>query len=425
MSRGLHARANSNLSDIRIVILLGAPFTHQNFERIGVNELSRDFEVFVLDCNEWINSIKIDHELGIEKWHNHLVVKDIHEFRNLMSIINPSYAIDFIGLQTMDRNLEIIENLRELKVNLIFQNSGPVPNLYSGLRGIFVRIIEKAMRKTYDSSIYRINEGKSEIQKKFKFRKFRSQLSRIITPIKIRRKIPYAVIITGTKTKNLMAILARSKIYAASNDYHTFRRVITSQKNSARILGPQYFLFIDDCITSALDWRTLNIEPPVSDLNYFSDLNKFFDFLENEFNVKVVIAGHPNTKNNFKYDAKFKGRSVIYDNTAALAVHAEAVFCHASTAVSFAILANRPVYIITTSEIQSSFFRSSIEGVSKALGRRPILIDVVNDRKLFENLSTTKHYSSYISKYIKTYYTEELQPWASFREYVEKRTLSN
>ena len=62
MSRGLHARANSNLSDIRIVILLGAPFTHQNFERIGVNELSRDFEVFVLDCNEWIDSIKIDHE---------------------------------------------------------------------------------------------------------------------------------------------------------------------------------------------------------------------------------------------------------------------------------------------------------------------------------------------------------------------------
>ena len=116
----------------KIVILLGAPLTHQNFERVGIPYLSKYFEVMVFDCTEWMNRNTENIKCQRVHWHNYLVIKSEMDLAVQIEKYRPNYAIDFIGFGNY--TLNICQILAKNNVKFIVQKTGSLPTVKISMR---------------------------------------------------------------------------------------------------------------------------------------------------------------------------------------------------------------------------------------------------------------------------------------------------
>lgn len=79
---------------------------------------------------------------------------------------------------------------------------------------------------------------------------------------------------------------------------------------------------------------------------YYQSLRLFFDNVEKETGLKVIIAGHPVA--NYKGD-EYGNREIVYGKTAELVRDANAVLAHTSGAVNFPIFYKKPIVFLTNS----------------------------------------------------------------------------
>lgn len=108
---------------------------------------------------------------------------------------------------------------------------------------------------------------------------------------------------------------------------------------------------------------------------WYPALCKFFKRVENEFNLEVVIAGHPKGKHPH-ISPLFEGRKVYYGLTRELVMGCEFVITRQSAAVSFAIIYKKPVIIITSNQLQNNELTDlSIRCIAEELGQKIINID--------------------------------------------------
>ena len=96
---------------------------------------------------------------------------------------------------------------------------------------------------------------------------------------------------------------------------------------------------------------------------------------------------------------------------------------HASTAASFAILADRPIVIITTSELNRSHYGVKIQNLAKSLEHKMIFIDQIWKETDLE-VEKTKAYPMYIKKFLYDNDAIEDNPWESFLMYISKKVLA-
>ncbi len=139
---------------------------------------------------------------------------------------------------------------------------------------------------------------------------------------------------------------------------------------------------------------------------YYGRLRALFDRIENELNLKVVIAAHPRA-NYHLHKGVFGDREIFYGKTSDQIAKSRLVMVHISTAVSFAILFRKPVMILTTKELYNlhplqknawGYEISSKElGVPLTFFDNPDEVDLANLPTVNDQL-----YDRYIDKYIKT-----------------------
>jgi hypothetical protein len=136
-----------------------------------------------------------------------------------------------------------------------------------------------------------------------------------------------------------------------SIDYDDYLRF--DKLENKPVIDKDYLVFIDQNLPYHLDFIRNNEKPYVSAQNYYASLNKFFDFVENKTNKEIVIALHPNSAKNHQFNKKtFLGKTMN------LIKFSEGVILHSSTAVSFAIIYNKPICMIETDEIVNSKMHS-------------------------------------------------------------------
>lgn len=111
---------------------------------------------------------------------------------------------------------------------------------------------------------------------------------------------------------------------------------------------PKYILFLDEYFPlhpEILYWFKIDLAD-IAQL-YYSKMNIFFDFLEKKYKLPVVVAAHP--KSSYKGN-EYGGRAIIRDNTCELVRESLFVVMHQSTSMSYAILNNKPIAIVTCAE---------------------------------------------------------------------------
>jgi hypothetical protein len=149
---------------------------------------------------------------------------------------------------------------------------------------------------------------------------------------------------------------------------------------------------------------------------YYPSLCRFFDYVEKESKLKVVIAAHPKN-NHVDYPEYFGGRRVFRDQSLKVIKKSKLVISHQSTALTYVALEKRPLLFITTSEYEADLsYSKSMKKNAEFFGVRVINIDEepcsINWEK---ELSVNEEmYLNYRQKYIKREGSEELNTWQIF-----------
>lgn len=133
-------------------------------------------------------------------------------------------------------------------------------------------------------------------------------------------------------------------------------------------------LFLDEGLTADHpDWEYVGLKP-LERGPYCESLRRLFDAVENATGLRVRIAGHPRVDPAVAV-AAYGGREVITGRTLELTARASGVIATATTAISFATLLERPILIVSTSDMMRTGYINRARETAAALGIRPLDID--------------------------------------------------
>ena len=115
-------------------------------------------------------------------------------------------------------------------------------------------------------------------------------------------------------------------------------------------VATNYAVFLDENLCSHPDQKLMNI-PPISSEDYHPELNAFFDKIERDFKIKIVIAAHPKAMN-YKVSNPFNNREIYFNQTNELVSNSNFVISHDSTSIGYAVLHKKPILSITSEKFK-------------------------------------------------------------------------
>ena len=141
--------------------------------------------------------------------------------------------------------------------------------------------------------------------------------------------------------------------------------------------GSKHIVFLDQNLPFHGDFTLQKRRAPATAEKYFPALCQFFDRLEQELGLPVVIAAHPRAayaQEGYSGPDYFGRRKLIAGQTLPLIFDSALVLTHYSTAVNFAVMAKKPLVLLDSSEIERSEGHI-IRSMSSHLGALVLNID--------------------------------------------------
>lgn len=406
-------RHGAGIGSVRphIAILLGAPFSEQNLERIGIPYLSPHAHIVVLDCKPWLGRS----DAGLHHVHAHWnPVESIGSAQALEQALRrhrPDYALDFIGLGALTPELQDL--LASMGTRFVVQKSGslPVPSLWSRLIWKFRSLATCEAATTAKV----VPSGSSTMTSGRLFR----LLAKVRSRWYLRRSLraPDLALLAGSASCNHFTRRARHILWVGSQDYHIYHRLPSgTQEGLPR--GP-YAVFIDDNLPYASDWTLLGLPAPVTPQRYYAAMQRVLEALERLWGMPIVVAPHPSSRHDPRVQQGFGARQLVHGRTAELVRDAQAVILHGSTAVSFAVLARKPMLFLTSAELAKSNNGLHVRTMAAALGRSPLDIDREDDLPTLQSLAPDpRKLQRYVEQYLCSRESSETQPWQAFIDYL-------
>jgi len=412
-----------------VVILFGAPLTSQNYERLGIPYLKEHLNVIVYDCMSWLKRNTSDLNLTEVEYFSMKPIDSPASLLKNLSHDRPKYVIDAIGYNSLTN--EYLKILSKFHIRYVIWSPGPIP-----VQGFLIRLrsVKNRTKKLISKQRNTQNNIQTESQKEMNAPSKNSlplvSLERLLRPLNsfrgqslFKHELLPISLIAGKKSKRFNPYVKKSGLilWIGSEDYYAFKH-IQGELSSDQDLHEKepYILFIDENVPDGSDWSLLHIQPPVNGNSYFTIINEFFTKIEAEYNLKVRIAGHPSSINDTNIAVKFGGREVVFNKTALLAAQCELALLHGSTAASFAVLAKKPILILTSEELDNSHYGPFIRSLAKSLCKKPIFIDEELGMKFPRHLreSEERQYKRYEEKYLRSPNSTENAPWEAFINHV-------
>lgn len=156
---------------------------------------------------------------------------------------------------------------------------------------------------------------------------------------------PYTIVFAAGRIALQGEADAARRIAINSVDYDEHTRTLAADKP---VVEGAYAVFLDINLPYQSDLSLVGLRA-VQASAYYKSLNRFFATLEREFAVRVVIALHPKAAYGSE---KFEGREAYRGVTAALVRDARFVVSHTSTAMSYAVLFEKPLLFVSTDEME-------------------------------------------------------------------------
>ncbi len=174
------------------------------------------------------------------------------------------------------------------------------------------------------------------------------------------------------------------------------------KKEGKSLVNYPYIVFLDQCLPYHPDAKALNIRTVNHD-SYYIELNRFFDQIEEIYQLKIVVAAHPKSPP-YKNFNPFNEREFFLNSTCELVRNSEFVLSHSSTSICFPILFKKPILFIDSNEIENALPNHSImmKYLSEILGCLYTRYD-----EEFKNRTELRYSSEKYSKYKYLYLSSE------------------
>jgi len=169
--------------------------------------------------------------------------------------------------------------------------------------------------------------------------------------------------------------------------------------------------------------------PPVKKIcshkEFYDPLNRFLKKFIDTANLNLKIAAHP--KANYRTNNPFKYGKIYYNKTAELIENSQVVLMHNSTAVSFAVLFNKPIIFLTQNNFTAALKRNT-NHLSKFFKKKPInMSDTYFDyaRYLKEKKINAKIYAMYKKEYLTNIKNSQKTSYEIIYDHFINNKLSN
>ncbi|WP_321504094.1 hypothetical protein [uncultured Methanoregula sp.] len=416
----------------KIIFILGTPLTKKYFNNFGIEIfLSHGFDVEIWDISPFLQN-EIHRKNFLQKLYDddpiifdkYKKFNDKQDIIHALSKINPDTVVNIMAAFNMQM-LFIYDQLSRKKIkycvlNMITHPLECPPPKKSESVGFF---------RCLFSAVSRLKEkhGFTMLCKAF--------FSIYCDPILLKYhmlniKPADMALLSGVRSLELAynGILIDRKtthlIWAHSFDYDTYLNERNNQKTD-----PALGVFLDENVPLHPDYEYLNLKAPIGIEEYCSNLCNFFNYLENNYHVRIIIAAHPRSNYDESKDY-FKGRPVTKGETARLIAESSFVVAHASGSMNFAVLFRKPILFTTMNVFQKKvpgvFFEGDyIDMMAHLLKKDPINIDTITELDWKKELEIdTNSYNKYQNDYVKKEGTPEIPCWEIYiQELAEKYPL--
>jgi len=181
---------------------------------------------------------------------------------------------------------------------------------------------------------------------------------------------------------------------------------IKAKLEGERPVVGKYAVFLDIYLPYQSDLKIVGMHA-VNPGAYYASLNRFFELLEVQYGIKVVVAAHP--KADYSVDL-FNGREIYYSRTPSLVKDADFVISHHSTSLSYAVLNHKPIIFIYTNEMAALYRHtvvSYLRDFSCYLDAAIHNIDeITNGEKIIVNDVNLSRYDDYKYEFLTTHESE-------------------
>ncbi len=380
-----------------IFLIVETPLRERDYDRFGIDILSRQFKVRVVDCTAWLNPEYWEKYSDFRfEFSGYVSVSSWAEFSDQFnSVPGTSIVIDYL-LVRGGHHSAIRGWLRAKKIPLVVVFTGVLPNFnfrgVARLRNIVGRVRDDAIKAGYI-------------------------LRRIIAPENPPARLADIAILSGKASLRKPRANAWEKIWAHSFDYDLYLkyRNIPSQRSGDAVFLDQNLVYHPDLMITGSRQSTTAAE-------YFPVLNRFFHIFEQRSGLRVIIAAQPRAQYAFRSDI-FGGREIVSGKTAELVRDSEIVFAHYSASISFPVLWVKPIVLLTSNALQASWARPYIEGFKKALKVPLLNLDVYRAEDIvvadWKKLSE-RDYERYKRLHIKIAGTPDQPIWELFSNYINE-----
>lgn len=403
-----------------IVFLVYWPVTAREEKRWHFDFLRQQgFNVEVYDLTDLLSSREImKHPVPDESGGPHIhKIRSYGEFAALVKESSSSSVyIDYmIGLSDIDLKTERVFRVLKkygAKYYVIAAGALPIPARQEGAAGLAGSLLKK-FKKASDPCKLADYAARKLIAS------LRSHA--------IAYPLPYGIF--GGDSDVLKRFVARYSLSARfipvhSLDYDTYLEYLRSADFNGTI--EKTCVFLDEAATHHPDFELLKIEP-ISPGRYFSVMRRLFEHIEEKMGLRVVVAAHPRSKYEDMPGA-FGDRKVIRDKTIELVSKSSMVVAHASTSISFAVLFDKPLLFVKTSEMDENGYSILVDTMARSVGLEAANIDDKGSLDMISSGSAFvngKRYEEYKYKYIKSRGVKDVTVWEVVAEAIKSGSNRN
>jgi hypothetical protein len=372
----------------KVVFLVQTPFNERDYKRFGIEILVKNgFNTWVWDFTPFL----YPHIYGSER------PLTCYKFENLIQFRIKTDAIDAIGKENKDTFIISLISYGTATFSIfkaISKNSIPFSVFLSNA------IPSSFSSKTKKSFVWKI--------KRFSLHKLANYLlSRIqsthfgIRPATLAlaggAKLPTKIPLVNEKTE---------MVWIHTLDYDIYLNDKNSEEQHDSIA-----VFIDEDYVFHSDYEHIGIASPTNAEEYFPILRNFFEYVETNLGLEVVIAAHPRSTYEKRPDF-FGGRKVIKGRTSDLVKNATLVILQDSTSINFAVLYEKPMVFVTTDSIEETIYGEHISRFAACFRKTPINLDGDMEVELEKELFVDDElYSKFKRDFIKVVGTPDLPFW--------------
>lgn len=232
------------------------------------------------------------------------------------------------------------------------------------------------------------------------------------------KPVPSIWVVSGSEAVSVFKSYFRSYrhtrfIHAHSIEYEQY--IYQDQKNDSPVWPTKNYLLVLDqgwFSKPKPDFLTDQQYPPASRDKFSDEIVRLLDNISLQTGLDILVSCHPKAD---LCDTKllYAGYQVVNQPSSDLIRHCSAALSHTSTSIGYAVMASKPIILVTSDELCRSVLAPSEVAFSKELG-----IDYFNmsgdfDLDMTEALgpASKQHYHRYQERYIRQSSAEKRPLW--------------